>query len=105
MTKSEQPKRAFITALNLTVAGLVLAGIALVPRGDRLTVVVAPWSSPGHIMDVVKEAGGSLVESSALSWVVVSQGESSDFAQRLYSAGAIMVLDGSLLAGCLKRGM
>lgn len=102
--KSNEIKRNVLVAANLLAVAVAALGMTLVPRSERVAVVVAPWSPPVRIMDVVRQADGSLVGASRLSWVVVSEGKSAGFVQRLYAAGALLVLDGSFLSGCLARG-
>lgn len=104
MIKSSQLKRNALVALNLLAVSAAVAGMTLVPRGERVAVVVAPWSPPVRVFEIVQQADGSLVEESSLSWVVVSEGRSAGFVQRLYAAGALLVLDASFLGGCLARG-
>jgi hypothetical protein len=64
--------------------------------------MVAPWSEPGRIMNVITQAGGSLVNGGALDWIVIAEGGDTGFAARLIEAGAMMVLDGRLAQSCLN---
>ncbi|UIJ73122.1 hypothetical protein [Aurantimonas sp. HBX-1] len=88
---------------NIAAALLVLIGIAAVPKGDRVLVLVGPWSDPQHVVAVVRAAGGTLVATGRRPWIAVADGAAPDFVSRLVSAGAVLVLDGGFGAACLTR--
>lgn len=87
-------------------AALVLAGWAAImlalpfvgPAG-RLTAVVGP---PGAAANAVVRAGGRIVE--IRGDVVLARAADAGFATRLYRAGAPLVLEGRVAAGCLALG-
>ena len=89
-------------ALNLAAAFLVVAGIAVVPTGSRVVVVAPPWSDPERVISIIAEAGGTLVDGGRSPWLAVAEGSSPDFANRLFTAGALLILDGRLAAACIK---
>jgi len=84
-------------------AALVLAGWAVIvlalpfvgPPG-RLTAVVG---EPGLAVAAVGRAGGRIVE--IRGNVVLARAPDGGFAGRLYRAGAPLVLEGRVAAGCL----
>lgn len=96
--------KSALIALNVVAAAGTLLALAVAPTGTRMVVVAAPWSEPGRMMDIVTQAGGSLVNGGALDWIVVAEGHERGFAARLMAAGAVLVLDGRLAEACLKLG-
>lgn len=96
-------KRLF--ALNLAAVLLVLPLLALVPAGDRLIVVTAPWHVDRPAAAVILQAGGELVSSDSLGreWMAVGHSDDKGFGSRLIAAGALLVLSGGFINGCLSR--
>ncbi len=90
--------------LNVITVAAVLTAMAVVPTGSRVVVIAPPWSEPDRVMNIVREAGGSLVNGGTVDWIVVAEGNSQGFARRLIATGAILVLDGRLAQACLKWG-
>lgn len=99
-----RPRARWIPVLVIinifTVVGTLLA-LAVVPTGTRMIVILAPWSEPGQMMNVLLQAGGSLVNGGALDWIVIAEGGDTGFPARLIEAGAMLVLDGRLAQSCL----
>jgi hypothetical protein len=91
-----------ILALNLAAAICVVAGIAIVPTGSRVVVIAPPWSGPERVISIIAHAGGTLVDGGRSPWLAVAEGSSPDFINRLFSAGALLILDGRLAAACIK---
>ncbi|WP_188909013.1 hypothetical protein [Aureimonas endophytica] len=91
--------------INLAISGAVSLGIAVVPHSLRIAVVVAPWSPPRHVLDVIADAGGKVVRSSQVPWVALSEGMSPGYVQRLFSAGAVLVFDGSLFSAYRREAL
>jgi hypothetical protein len=100
---SPSRRHRLVLALNVAAALLVLVAIATVPRGDRVLVLVDPWSEPHRVVSVIRDAGGTLVSSGRLPWLAIADGASPDFVSRLMSAGAVFVLDGGFGAACLRK--
>lgn len=88
--------------LNVIAVAATLIAMAAVPTGSRVVVIAPPWSEPGRVMNIVREAGGSLVNGGAVDWIVVAEGNSHGFARRLIAAGAMVVLDGRLEKACIR---
>lgn len=102
---SGRPARArSLVLVNIAVIASTFAAIAVAPTGDRLVVFVPPWSTPGRIMEIVGDAGGTLVNGGATDWIVVAEGNGHGFAGRLMAAGAMFVLDGRLGGACIRIG-
>lgn len=97
------PRNRLVLVANLAAALLVLVGIAAVPKGDRVLVLVDPRSEPHRVVSVVRDAGGTLVATGRRPWIAIADGASPDFVSRLVSAGAVLVLDGGFGAACLTR--
>lgn len=91
-----------ILAVNIAAAAIVVAAIACVPTGSRVVVVAPPWSSPERVISIIADAGGTLVNGGRGSWLAVAEGSSPDFVNRLFSAGALFILNGRLAAACIK---
>lgn len=99
-TDRSRPRRALAWAGR---AALVLAGWAAImlalpfagPAG-RLTAVVG---RPAVAVAAVRQAGGRIVE--IRGNVVLARAPAGGFAARLYRAGAPLVLEGRVAAGCL----
>lgn len=94
-------RRSFgIVMANLAVIMVVLTAAAVIPRGDRALVFVAPWSPEDRIVDVIGSAGGSVINGTGMPYAAIAQSENPDFVFRLFSSGALLVLDGSLAYFC-----
>ena len=76
--------------------------LALSPRdGEAVAVIATPWSGLSAPM-IVAAADGRLLDAAANHLVAVGIDASSDFASRLYAAGALLVLDARTAAFCLR---
>ncbi|MCB1439305.1 MAG: hypothetical protein KDJ63_05975 [Nitratireductor sp.] len=95
--------RRWVLAANLAAALLSVGLIAAVPTGDRVIVFVSPWSAEGTVIETISRANGSVVNGGRTGWIAVATDEKDGFAGRLYNAGAILVLNGELAAGCFQR--
>lgn len=89
-----------ILAANLIAALIVVVAIAAVPTGSRVVVIAPPWSKPDRVVSIIADAGGTLVNGGRTSWLAVADGTSPDFVNRLFAAGALLILDGRLAAAC-----
>lgn len=78
-----------LAAWTVIVAGLALA----MPPGTPLAVL-----APGHALETVAEAQGSF-ESFGRN-VAVTRSPETGFAQRLYGAGALLVVDARIVMSC-----
>jgi hypothetical protein len=95
--------RRWVLAANLAAALLSVGLIAAVPTGDRVIVFVSPWSDAGTVIETISRANGSVVDGGRAGWIAVATDQKDGFAGRLYDAGAILVLNGELAAGCFQR--
>ena len=89
-----------IASLFAAGVALVPAAIALAPKADNPVVIVAaPWSAAGDAARIAAAAGGSIV--SATGHVAIARFSTDAFASQLYRAGALLVLDATLVTACL----
>jgi len=65
-----------------------------------VAVVFAPWVDEAQAMSRVAESGGALVRPGAFSFITVAIPKAPDFAARVRSAGAWILLDPQFLDGC-----
>jgi hypothetical protein len=66
---------------------------------------VAVFTSPGRAAETAVRAGGSLEEFSSM--IAITRSDEPGFVVRLYGAGALLVIDARVVAGCravLRRG-
>jgi hypothetical protein len=90
-----------LVLLNAALVVGAMALAALAPRAGRhVAVVVPPGSDPAAAMTAVAAAGGRLVAATGRDWIVVADGTGDDFVDRLYAAGAVLVMDPAGLFGC-----
>lgn len=82
------------------------------PKTDRVAVIASPWGEAGQILSILDRADGALVNSGRRNWIAVVTPQSavvqptkidtnSRFIEKLYQAGAWLVIDGSIAAACL----
>ena len=105
MTGRTEAKRVnpMVVALYLTgFLGLVMVAM-LAPRGGMLLVVTDPRAPQTHGFSVVATAGGSFVAHGRYSWLTIASSPQEDFASRLLSAGALLVIDIAPVTICVKR--
>lgn len=85
-------------ALALTLWAAVLIVLPFLgPSGRQVAVV----GGRAEAFRIVAAAGGRIVE--ARGRTVLARSDRPDFVRRLYRAGAPLVLDGRIAAGCLRR--
>ncbi|WP_417415566.1 hypothetical protein [Hoeflea sp.] len=89
-----------IIGINLAVIVAVLSAAAIVPRNGKALVIVSPWSEPGRVIDVIADAGGSIMNGTGSPYAAIAYSDEPGFAFRLFSSGAMLVLDGSLAFFC-----
>lgn len=81
---------------------LLIVAVWVRPAGPFVLVVTDPEKDASGNMQVIGDAGGRLVWSGRYAWVSVAYSDASDFAGRLMSAGALLVLNHDLAVGCLE---
>ncbi|MCC0035947.1 MAG: hypothetical protein H6887_11890 [Hoeflea sp.] len=89
-----------IVGLNLAVILVVLSAAAIVPRNGQALVIVYPWSDPGRVIEVIADAGGSVMNGTGAPYAAIAHSDEPGFAFRLFKSGAMLVLDGSLAFFC-----
>ena len=89
-----------IGCMNLAVILVVLSAAAIVPRNGQALVIVSPWSDPGRVIEVIADAGGSVMNGTGAPYAAIAHSDEPGFAFRLFKSGAMLVLDGSLAFFC-----
>lgn len=89
-----------IVGMNLAVIVVVLSAAAIVPRNGQALVIVPPWSDPGRVVDVIADAGGSVMNGTGAPYAAIAHSDEPGFVFRLFKSGAMLVLDGSLAFFC-----
>lgn len=82
---------------------LLMLAVWAAPMKRFVLIVTNPFAGPDEAMSVIARAGGSFVEAGQRPWLAVAYSEDSDFAFRLVRAGALLVVDHGLAAGCLRK--
>lgn len=90
-----------VLGVNILICIAVLLTPVLMPKGDKVAVILPPWAKSSHLMQVIADAGGVLVNGGQRDWIAVATSESKNFVSELYKAGAVIVIDGSIAAACL----
>jgi|GEM_PF-1806651 len=88
-------KGLLASAVVCLTAGLAFTAAATAPgaAGEPVMAVFPPTSSAADVMVALHEAGGELLTLGRFDNAVVSLGGSDGYADRLYGAGAILVID------------
>ena len=88
-----------IASLFATGVALVPAAIALAPKAaNPVVIVAAPWSATGDAARIAAATGGSIL--SATGHIAVARFSTDAFVSQLYRAGALLVLDATLVTAC-----
>ena len=99
-TERSLPRRLLVWTAGacLVLAGLaaIMLGLPFVGPPGRLVAVIG---EPATAVTAVTRAGGRIVEIHGS--VVLARSPDGGFARRLYRAGASVVLEGRVAAGCL----
>ena len=83
----------------LLISAAIGASVLAPGSGDRVAVLT--WPGDRSAAEVVARAGGSLLQMGSGNWIAVAVGDSSDFSDRLYRAGALLVMSPSIADACL----
>jgi hypothetical protein len=97
--RSEKIDTRAVVVAFLALALLMFAGIA-VPRSKFVLVVGWPGASEARMMQIITGAGGTYVEKGGRDWLAIARSDDPALATRLMRAGAMIVLDHALAAGC-----
>lgn len=91
--------------VTYALATLVIPLLLVAAPSDArngVAVVFAPWVGEAQAMSLVAESGGALVRTGAFSFITVAIPKAPDFAARVRSAGAWILLDPQFLDGCFS---
>lgn len=92
--------RHFIPALGLAIAGIGAVGLVRVLPPAVASQPVAVFSFHGDAMAAVIAAGGRMLSPGGMPGSVIAIADTPDFADRLYAAGASLVLRADANSGC-----
>lgn len=92
-----RPLRRIAVAVTLVVAGWLGLVVALTftTSPGRALAVIGPQA---QAIAAIAEANGRVLSSSA--FVTIARSDAADFVSRLYTAGALLVLDAEQAGGC-----
>ncbi|QCI66498.1 hypothetical protein [Phreatobacter stygius] len=89
---------------SIVISAVFAAAFASPRPGADVAVVVWPFGPASRAAEVIAAAEGSIVMPSRLGWIIIAQAERPDFVAALYGAGALVVFDPRVAAGCLSGG-
>jgi len=92
--------RSFVVLFGAAALLLPLAVSAYPVPGEPVAVIGSPFRSEADQFGIVAAAGGDVIQSVA-SFVTIVRGDDPHLVAKLYAAGAVAVIRGSLLAGCV----
>jgi hypothetical protein len=95
--------QSLIAAAGLAAASvLAMAALQAVPRdGTRVAAIFSPWANGGDVVARVAQANGRVVRLGLIDSIVLVQSDEPGLIRRLYAAGAWLVVDPDVFAGCL----
>lgn len=93
-----------LTAIIFGVVVIFAASaLASVPReGKSIAVFSWPGAKQSSVIEIIVEADGVIKNFGQFSWVAISNYDKKNRVQRLYKAGALLVLDAALVSTCLN---
>lgn len=92
-----------VVALNFGLFLLLSVSVWAMPSGRFVLVVTDPRQGPQNGISVIGNAGGAFVSAGRLPWLNIAYSDDSAFAARLMQAGALLVLNHKLAAGCREE--
>ncbi|MCL6706806.1 hypothetical protein M8R20_07335 [Pseudomonas sp. R2.Fl] len=92
-----------VVALNFVLFLLLAVSVWALPSGRFVLVVTDPRQGPQNGMSVIGNAGGAFVSAGRFPWLNIAYSDDSAFSARLMQAGALLVLNHKLAAGCLEE--
>jgi len=102
MNKTAETRAMLVAILFGTIGIVAASAISTVPRaGQSIAVITWPGEQRNNAVDVIIKAGGAIKDFGKFSWIAVSDFDEETRVSRLYEAGALVVLDASLVATCL----
>lgn len=102
-TSTLQQNRQAMWFSALFGAALVLAsfGLILAPKtGAKVAVINFPWASQSQAIYTIASADAKIAAVGKVSWIAIAADENTNLVDRLYQAGAFLVLDAALLISC-----
>ena len=87
-------------ALTSTIA-IARIGLEPPPSLDAVGVIFAPWTDANAAFTRAVSAGGRFIRYGGPSFVVVVEPDSTDYIRRVKEAGALLIVDGRVIAACL----
>jgi hypothetical protein len=102
--KAQSRGMRLLLAFNIMLCITIITVPILMPKNDRVAVLTSPWGAATNVMHVISEADGALVNGGKADWIAVASSaseNSDDFVDKLYQAGAWLVIDGAIAAACL----
>ena len=93
-----------LAAIIFGVAVIFAASaLASVPReGKSIAVFAWPGAKQPNSIEIIVEADGVIKDFGRYSWIAVTDYDDETRVQRLYQAGALLVLDAALVSTCLN---
>lgn len=89
----------------LTIIGIIAtAGLTATARG-HVAVLAPPWVDFHGAATIVAAADGMIIDAGPLGNIVIATATTPHFVERLYAAGAWLVLDQDSLSGCLAPNL
>ena len=86
------------------VLTLAFIFVDFVPRpAAEVAVLVSPFAPRSEAAHLVALAGGHLLAGARWPFIVVAESGQTDFTERLYHAGAWLVFNPGISAGCLRK--
>jgi hypothetical protein len=99
---SLQMKTGLAAGLFALVVGIAPVALALTPRPDAPMAIVAwPWQS-GAALRIATATGGTIIAASTSGTIAIVRSDDPAFVDRLYAAGASLVLDATPVQACLR---
>jgi hypothetical protein len=106
MTGHHACKTWLPAVLLLLVSFLGTAWLGLRPSsavGEPVAALFPPWWGAERVFAAAASAGGAIVREGAWSNILVLSSADGDFADRLHTAGAWLLLNPKALDACLKE--
>ncbi|MCJ8324594.1 MAG: hypothetical protein HRU29_05950 [Rhizobiales bacterium] len=82
---------------------LVLASfmLALSPKpNSKVAVINLPWSPNNHAIFTIAHADARIAAVGDINWIAIAADNNKNLVDRLYQAGAFLVLDAAFLISC-----
>lgn len=90
--------------IGCLAATLLIVVISSMPRSDKVAAVFPPWWSAARAFEAAASAG-RIVALGRLPSILIVHGDPARLAPDLRDAGALLVFDSSLSAGCRSANL